>query len=358
MRVLHVDTEPGFRGGQRQVALLCRGLRDRGVEGAVVARTGAPLAARCRAEGIAVHEVRQAAPWDPRPVHALRRLLRQRRIDVVHAHASHALGSAVAALASVPAGHRPPLVATRRVDFPISGGPKYGPRVARFVAISRAVATVLERGGVEPARIAVVHSGVPPRSPAARPREVVRRELGLRPETTVALTTAALVDHKDHPTAIRALAVCGGDVHLVIAGDGPLRGSLRRLVQELGVGARVSLIGARDDVPDLLAAADLYLSASHLEGLGTAVLDAGLAGLPVVATAAGGVPEAIEHDRTGLLVPPRDPAALGAAIDRLVADPTLRRRLGRAAAEHVASRFSVDRMVEGTVQAYREVLEA
>lgn len=351
-----MDTEPGFRGGQRQLQLLCQGLRARGHQVAVLARAGGDLAAACRAAGSSVTESRQAAPWDPRPVRALRQLIRRTPVHVVHAHASHALGTAVAALATIPGGHRPPLVASRRVDFPVSGGVKYGRRVACFLAVSRAVGNVLERGGVEPQRVRVVYSGVPPLAPPRRSRHEVRRALGVPSGAVLLLTAAALVDHKDHATAIRAVARCHGQVMLLIAGEGPLRGELQRLIERAGIGDRARLLGPRGDVPDLLAAADGYLAASHLEGLGTALLDAGLAGLAVVGTTAGGIPEVVVDGETGLLVPPRDPAALAGAIDRLVGDEALRRRLGRAASARVASRFTVDRMVEGTVQAYREVL--
>jgi len=362
LRVLHVDTEAGFRGGQRQVLLLCGGLRERGVEATLLAREGGELARAAAAQGIAVTCVRQGVPWDPRPVRRLRWLLRRTPVDLVHAHASHAHGAAVAALATIPAPARPPLVVSRRVDFPLHGPLarriKYGPLVRCFLAVSRAVAGVLEEGGVPPDRVRVVHSGVPPLPPPDRGRDEVRRALGVAPDRPLLLTTAALVDHKDHATAIRAVARCRAHVRLVIAGEGPLRAALDRLIEAEGVGDRVQLLGQREDVPDLLAAADLYLASSHLEGLCTALMDAGRAGLAVVGTSAGGIPEVVRDGETGLLAPPRDPAALAARVDRLVQDPPLRERLGRAAAARVEQAFSVDRMVAGTVQAYREVLGA
>ena len=140
-----------------------------------------------------------------------------------------------------------------------------------------------------------------------------------------------------------------------MAGEGELRGDVEACVHGEGVAERVTLLGQRGDVPDLLAAADVYLAASHMEGLGTALMDAGLAGLPVVGTRAGGIPEVVEHRRTGILVPPRDPDALAQAVDEIAADAALRRRMGRAAADRVARLFSVERMVEQTVAVYREV---
>jgi len=217
------------------------------------------------------------------------------------------------------------------------------------------VSRVLQDGGVDPGRIRVVPSAVAPLAPARRSRADVREELVLGPDTALLLTTAALVDHKDHPTAVRAVARCAADVHLAVAGEGELRGDVEACVHGEGVAERVTLLGQRGDVPDLLAAADVYLAASHMEGLGTALMDAGLAGLPVVGTRAGGIPEVVEHRRTGILVPPRDPDALAQAVDEIAADAALRRRMGRAAADRVARLFSVERMVEQTVAVYREV---
>lgn len=355
MRILHVDTERGFRGGQRQLLLLCGGLAGAGMECQVAVRAGSTLEAQCRARGIATLPLGQAVPWDPRTMVGLARELSG--ADVVHAHASHALGAAVGALA-VAGG--PPLVASRRVDFSIGRPPlnrvKYGSRVARFLAISEAIARVLRDGGVEAGRIRVVPSAVEPLPRAGRSRDEVRGELGVGHGTLLALTTAALVDHKDHPTAVRAMARCAAPIHLAIAGEGEDRGIVEACIREEGVGDRVTLLGQRDDVADLLAAADVYVAASHMEGLGTALMDAGLAGLPVAATRAGGIPEVVEHGRTGILVPPRDPAALAAALDGLAADAARRGTLGSAGAELVARRFSVSRMVEGTLAVYREVI--
>ncbi len=362
MNVLHVDTEAGFRGGQRQLILLCRGQHQRGVGVRVAVRRGEELERVCAAEGLATLPLLQASPWDPRTATRIRRELAVGQVDVVHAHASHALTAAAAAVRSLGAGVRryPSLVVSRRVDFPIGRPPlnrfKYGRVVDRFLAISDAVAAVLRAGGVEADRIEVVRSAVGPLPAPERSRGELRRELGVGEGERMALTTAALVDHKDHATAVDAMARVRGPVRLFLAGTGRLRGSLQARIDGLGLGERVVLLGHRDDVPDLLRAADLYVAASHLEGLNTALMDAGLAGLPAAATRAGGIPEVVEDGVTGLLVPRKNPERLANAIDRLSMDGGLRATLGRAAAERVASEFSVDRMVEQTLRAYRRVL--
>ncbi len=357
MRVMQVDTEPGFRGGERQVLLLGRALADAGVEVLLAARRGEPLAAAARERDLRVVELPQASPLDPRTPGLLARAIRRHGIDVVHAHSSHSLAAAAAAVRLVDGAV---LVASRRVDFSIGRPPwnrlKYGRRVARFLAVSEAVARVLRAGGVEPDRVTVVHSAVEPLPAPSATREVVRRRLGVGPRQALLLTTAALVGHKDHPTAIRAVRRVERDVVLAIAGDGELRREIEGAIADAGAGDRVRLLGHRDDVPDLLAAADVYVASSKLEGLGTALLDAGLARLPVAATAGGGIPEVVIDGETGILVPPGDHRALAAAIDGLVADPGLARRLGEAGRERVLREFSVERMTARTLAVYQEVV--
>ena len=357
MRVLHVDLETGFRGGQRQVLLLCDGLKRRGVDVVVAVRAGEALEAACVQRGLPTIPLQQQGPLDPRAPAALRRAFRDGPIRLLHAHSSHSHTAAV--LSAITPGKAPPVVVSRRVDFSVGRPPwnrlKYGP-VARFLAVSEAVAGVLERGGVEASRIQVVFSAVEPLESPRRSREQVRRSLGLQPGQLMALSTAALVDHKDHDTAVRAMAQVHLPVRLFIAGEGPLRGPIERRIEGEGVGASVTLLGQREDVPDLLAAADLYVASSHLEGLCTALMDAGLAGLAVAGTTAGGIPEVVIHGQTGILVPPREPRELAGAIETLATSAERRALLGAAGAARIRELFSVDRMVRQTVEVYEQVL--
>ncbi len=141
-----------------------------------------------------------------------------------------------------------------------------------------------------------------------------------------------------------------------IAGEGPLRRSLEEEHRSLGLGTAVRFLGFRDDVNDLLRAADLFVVSSYLEGMGTATLDAMAAGLPVVATRVGGIPEIVESELSGLLVPPRDPGALAAAMVRLANDAALRARFGEGGRVRVRD-FSADRTEQRTRALYEEVME-
>jgi glycosyltransferase involved in cell wall biosynthesis len=143
------------------------------------------------------------------------------------------------------------------------------------------------------------------------------------------------------------------DVRFVIVGDGPLRRELEARIGEQGLGGRVVLAGFRSDVDRLLPAFSVFCLSSHLEGLGTSLLDAMAFGLPVVATAAGGIPEAVEHGVTGLVVPVRRADALGQALLEVLDDGDLRRRLGAAGRARFLERFTADRMVEETLRVYQ-----
>ena len=301
MRVVHVDTSTEWRGGPRPLQLLVQGLASRGVEQAVVCVPGSPIARALDVEQIAGH-----AGGSPRNLPVLHGI----SCDVLAAHTSQAHQVAVLA------GRRP--VVHRRVDFPVSGGLKYR-RALGYVCVSQAVADVLP-----PAEKVVVHDGVEALAPMP-PADVGSGR--------IVLAVGARVDHKDHATL--AEAARGLDARVLVAGEGPLRPP------------GLEYLGHRSDVAALFARADVFVHSSKLEGMGQVVVEALLAGLPVVATAAGGVPEVVGD--AGLLVPPQDPDALRAALERALAGD----HPSRAASVARGARFSVDRMVDGTLAAYQ-----
>jgi L-malate glycosyltransferase len=354
LRVVHVDTERSWGGGQRQLHALATGLQRRGHQSWVVARFGTLLAEALIRDGIPVVPVSPAFEWDPVAVNRVRVLLQRVRPDVVHAHAGHAV--AIAALAT--AGTEVPLLVTRRVALPLRRNPlsrwKYA-RPARFIAVSHRVRSVLRTGGVAADRISVVYSGVDVARAATPARAATLRGLGLDPGRPLVVMVSSLVPpHKDPETflvAIAAVRSCGGDVQALLVGEGPLAAATNRMRDRLGLAGSVRLAGFRGDAVELLAAADVAVLSSRDEGLGTTLLDAMVAGVPVAATAAGGVPEVVRDGVDGLLVPVGDGAALGAAIRRLLGERDVRTALVAAARERV-KRFSIDHTVDGTLEVY------
>jgi glycosyltransferase involved in cell wall biosynthesis len=191
-------------------------------------------------------------------------------------------------------------------------------------------------------------------------RAQIRSRLGLAADALVAGVIARLTDQKGHVFLLDALSRVPSlaAVHLLVVGDGPLRGDLEAIAAAGGIGDRVHFLGARRDLGDLLSAMDLFVLPSLWEGLPLSMVLAMGAGLPVVTTAVAGIPEVVTDGVTGLLVPPGDADALGRALARVVADPSERARLGQNARQFVLPRFGVDGYVRAVVQLYDELLKA
>jgi glycosyltransferase involved in cell wall biosynthesis len=270
------------------------------------------------------------------------RAIRAERPAIFHAHLSWPLackyGMLAAWLARVPA-----VVATAQLYLEL-GSDRQARLIFRLlrrvIAVSDEVKTRYTRElGVPPRKLAVVRNGIRIR-PAARPPDAaLRSELVRGRPDYVVLTPARLHPQKGHTYLLTAAAQVR-DATFVLAGDGPLRAELEGRARELGIAERCVFLGHRSDVPDLLAAADVFVLPSLFEGLPVSVLEAMAAQRPVVATAIGGTDEAVTHDLTGLLVPARDPAALASAIGRIRADPALAQRLAAAGRDRVEREFS------------------
>jgi len=353
VRIVHVDSARGWRGGQNQVLLTARGLERRGHEVIVACRARSALRDRARAAGLDVQEIAFGGDFVPGPLLALRSLVRRFRADVVHVHDPHAAAAALW-LGSPPTR----LIASRRVDFGLRGPLsrwKYA-RCRRVIAVSQAVARVLERDGLPAARVRVVYEGVPDRAPAGGGEDALRA-LGVPAGVPVVGNVAALTAHKDHATLLAAAARVLARVpeaRFVIVGQGELEGPLRAQARALGLEGRILFAGFRADVDCLLPAFDVFCLSSHMEGLGTSLLDAMCYGRAVVGTAAGGIPEAVEDGVTGRVVPPRAPEALAAALTEVLVDRARREAMGKAGRARFLARFTADRMVDETLAVYAE----
>jgi glycosyltransferase involved in cell wall biosynthesis len=356
MRVVHVDSAASWRGGQNQVLLTARAMAAQGHEVVLACRRGGVLDARARAAGLDVRAIPFRGDLWPPAAWGLARVLREVAPRVVQLHDPHALSAGLLARAL---GPRVPLVATRRVDFRLAGAlsrAKYR-AAARVVAVSGAIADVLEQDGIARSSIRVVHEGVPDRAPAPGGREALRA-LGIPDGALVVGNVAALTDHKDHRTLLDAAARVvrtRPDARFVVVGDGELRAPLEAQARALGLGDRCVFAGFRRDLDVLLPAFDVFCLSSHMEGLGTSLLDAMAFARPVVATRAGGIPEAVEDGVTGRVVPARDPEALGAALADLLGDAAQRAAWGAAGRARFLERFTARRMAEATVAVLEEV---
>ena len=357
MLVAITRAEPG--GAQVHVRDLLVGLAG-SVDRALVCGDEGWLTEQARASGVPVYVVpeleREIDPArDLSATRALRRLVRQLQPDLVHTHSSKAglLGRLAARLERRPAIHTAHSwafsdgIAWRRKALAIPMEAAAARWTRRFIVVSEADREVGLRYKVaRPRQVRVVHNGVV---------DVVQRASPGAEGVPVLLMVARFAAPKEPLLLLRALARLRRPWRLRLVGDGPDRPAVQAQVDALGLADRVELLGTRLDVPELLSQAQIGLLISRQEGFPLVVLEAMRAGLPVIASDVGGIREAVEPGRTGALVPRGDEAALAAAIDGLLADPALRVRQGAAGRAAFEARFTVQRMLEGTLAVYREV---
>jgi glycosyltransferase involved in cell wall biosynthesis len=358
MRIVHINSESSWGGGEAQTCHLICGLQGRGIENALIAPPGSQIARRIAEKGVRVIEQSMHGEWDVAAIVRLTRILRELRPDVLQLHTSHAhaLGLLAGRLAGVKS-----IVATRRMDLAIKGplaALKYR-RVDRVVAISEIVQSMLLAAGVPQHRVTLIYSAVD--CPEPYPQGDLRVELGLDSQTSVIGTAATLTKRKGHKylfEAVRTLKERFPRLRLLVAGEGPQESELRELAPRLGLDKEIVFLGFRRDIPQLLNTLDAFALASLKEGLGVALLEAACAGRPIVATNVGGIPEIIKDGETGLLVPPADSRSLAEKLAYLIEHPEQARRLGANARAFVRDRFSVKVMVESYVRLYHGLVRS
>jgi glycosyltransferase involved in cell wall biosynthesis len=357
VRPLVVDLGREYRGGQHQALLLLQGLRARGHAPELIALQDSLLARRANDAGISVHGV---APGFRRIAAGLqiRRLVRGRHVDILHANEPHALTSAWLARA-----HRSvPLIASRRIAIPLSQSSLSLARyrtAARIVAVSHFVEKSVIESGLPSSSVEVIYDGVEiPLEISVADRERERAHLVIPSASPCIGNVAAFVPEKGHAILLHAFAKLRTQFPgcaLVLYGKGPERPRLQGLARQLHVLDAVRFAGPVPEIHDVLAAMDIFAFPSYEEPLGSALLAAMANGLPVVAVGRGGIPEVVESGKNGMLVNSLDPDALAAAMAGLLANPEEAQRLGKVARETVLARFSASHMVDATLQLYQRL---
>lgn len=358
MRSVHIDTARTWRGGQNQVLLTVTGLAEMGHQPILVSHADGELRRRA-SEGLRFIGFSPRSEFDVHAGWQLAQVFKDTQPEVVHAHDPMAVSLTAMALQmnhGLPS--LPLVVASRRVDFHLKRHAfskwKYK-HVDVFIAASQLIATVLGDDGVTADRIEVVHDGVNVRAIERVPLVDAHAAFWLPAGAPLVGNVAALAPHKGQRHLVAAAARVIRelpDVRFLIVGEGELHDALARQIKDLGLDRHVFLTGFRSDALGLIKSFDLFAMSSVTEGLGSAILEAMALGRPVVATRAGGIPEAVDDGVTGALVPPNDAAALAKAIVTLMRDRPLRERFGAAGRERVEREFSVERLVAGTARVY------
>ena len=360
MRILHVDTERTWRGGEQQMCYLAQGLASHGHDCHVVVRPKSECETRARSLGLDVHPLAIRGDIAPLAARRLAKLADKLEADILHAHTSRAHLACVMAKGLSRRDLR--TVVHRRVDFSIHklpfglSGLKYRRGVDHYIAVTAAVKDVMIRDGLDAEKITVIHSG----TALSRFEEIesapgLRGDLGIPNGARVVGNVGFLVGHKDHDNLLNAAAIVlkdFPDAFFVIIGEGELRTQLEAKAGALGISDRVSFPGFRSDVPQCLVEFEVFCLSSWGEGIGGVILEAMASHVPVVTTSAGGIAEVVQTGRNGILVPTRDPEALAEGITQMLGHPKEAQCMAAAGAETVRAGFTVENMVEKTLAVY------
>jgi glycosyltransferase involved in cell wall biosynthesis len=361
LKVLHLETGTHVYGGALQVLLLVEGLQKKGIENLLVVAEGSEVEGEALARDLPVQALPMAGEADLAFPFRFHSLIRSTAPELVHLHSrrgADTLGAMGARWSGVP------LVLTRRVDNP---EPAWAVRAkynlfSRVITISEAISEVLVGQGVEPGKLRCVPSALDP-TPFESPvsKQTFMEEFGLGEHDRVVGMAAQFIPRKGHEVLLRAIPAILREhpgTSFLLFGKGPGRKDILARVRDAGLEDEVELPGFRPDLPSLLPCLDVLVHPASMEGLGIILLQAGASGVPVVASTAGGIPEAVVHEETGLLVPPGDAGALASAVSSLLADEARRKALGESGRKRVREVFSVSKMVDGNLEVYRELLQA
>ncbi len=372
LRILHVDPERHWGGGETQVLGLTRYLHRAGHISHVATPLHGILAQHLQHENLAVQPLSIRNHLDGLAGWRLRRLVRRERYDLVHFHTARAHALSLW-LHTLPVRR----LVTRRMDYPLKAGWLsrflYGRQVDMIIAISSGVATALETAHLPERAIHIIPSGIDTKRflPTTSQRMAIRRQYRLGEDTTVILMAGALTKRKSPHTLIEAAAQLHShrqqgqhaeqtgqalSLRYLICGDGPLRQELEARVRALGLASVFQFAGFCRDVPAYLAAADIFVHTPVWEGLGVAVIEALAAGLPVVASRVGGIPELITDGETGLLIPTQDSSALRTALLRCVYRPDWAKTLGAHGQAKVRTHFDIETTARANEALYYELL--
>jgi glycosyltransferase involved in cell wall biosynthesis len=356
MKILHIEAGKKLYGGARQVLWLMKGLAEKGV-GNVLVCPDTSVIAKEAAQFAKIIALPLRGDLDFTLTPALYRMIRRERPDIVHVHSrrgADSFGLLGARLASFP------IVLTRRVDhaeFSWWAKRKYA-LVDHIIVISEAIQKVLIQAGVNPQQISLVHSAVAPYTSMISQKDF-HQTFNLNREDFAIGVVAQLIPRKGHRYLIEAMPGILDRFprsRFLFFGQGAMEETLKKLVKQKALEHAVIFAGFHDNVRDFLPHLDLLVHPALMEGLGVALLEASFAGVPIVASRAGGIPEVVLDGENGLLVPSGDAQALTQAIVTALADSDLRKKLGEGGRRLVEERFSVASMIEGNLKVYEAIV--
>ena len=323
MKVIHLSAEKTWRGGEQQIAYLIDELQKLNVEQLVVCKKGSAFETYCINHSIPFKSLAFSNQFDFISSYKLKKIANTFKADIIHLHSSHAHAIAIWAYYF---GNKTNLVLSRKVDFPISKNflskIKYNcPGIKKIICVSNAIQNIIQNDIVDRSKCTVIYDGID-LSKFKQGGNKLRNEYGIAKDVKIIASTAALADHKDYPTFINAIKDIDSKInaHYFIIGDGPLRNEIHQLVNDNNLQNKITFTGFRNDINEILPEIDVFVLSSKTEGLGSSILDAYACKVPVVCTNAGGIPEIVEHNITGLLSDIGDAKALASNIIKACED--------------------------------------
>lgn len=360
LSVLHIATARSWRGGEQQVAYLVSELSKKFIRQYVLCTTDSPMEFYCRDNNIPFFTAIKRSSVDISYAKKIKDICRSNNISIVHAHDSHAHTFAVIAALF---GNKSKIIVSRRVDFEVSPGPfskfKYNHNLLkRIICVSEKIKELTLPAVDDKEKLVTIHSGIDfSRFTGKKNSNILRKQYKLPENAIIIANVAALAPHKDYGTFIRTAALLKVQIpnaYFFIIGEGDEREKIEKLIRETGMEEQIKMTGFRNDIADILPEIDTMLITSETEGLGTAILDAFACNVPVVATEAGGIPEIVLHEKTGLLAPVGDAEGLAAQVLRMLNEPGLKQSLTAGAAVHL-EKFTKEATATKTLKEYLAV---
>lgn len=361
MKVLHVSTPLSWRGGEQQLAYLLEEMPSDEVKQMVICPDASAMEDYCKKKSVQYFTFRKRPLSGLFLAKQIAQVCRSQNIDLVHLHDSHAHTAAVLSCSFF--RNKAALVLSRKVDFPIAGNLfsayKYNhPSIKKIICVSKKIKEIIAPQIRNASLLSVVYDGIALDRFVFKNENILRKQYNVPADELIVANVAAIAPHKDYYTFVDTAEILlkkNFKAKFFIVGDGPEKKLIEKYIVDKNLQGNIILTGFRNDIPQILPEVDVFLFTSKTEGLGSSILDAFACGVPVVATAAGGIPEIVIHGKTGLLSAVKNPDQLAENVVKVAADPNVRKIIVENAAQFVKI-FSKENTAKKTYEIYKEIL--
>jgi glycosyltransferase involved in cell wall biosynthesis len=361
LNILHLSSEKTWRGGEQQIAYLIAAHKKLGVNSFIASKKQSEFSKYCVSQGWKYIQLPFSNSIDLVSAFQLKRYCNQKKIDIVHMHSSgsHGVGVLSAAL-----GNKSKFVLSRRVDFELKNNYlsrwKYNhPSIKKILCVSNKIKEIVQKSISNPSICETIYSGIDlSKFDTSNRKNDFKSKYNIAEKNFIIGNTSALADHKDYFTFVntaKEVVLKHPYSSFIIFGKGPLEKEIKEYVSKLGLDAHFIFTGFVDNIPELLPQLDLFLMTSKTEGLGTSLLDAMACKIPIVATEAGGIPEIVINEKTGLTADIGDHQQLSKLVLKIIKTPSIGKSLSDNAFSFV-KKFDRKVTAEQTLEVYTNLI--